>query len=201
MLKAEARLRTLILYQDDDLDHISRTVSDWESPARLKDIMNKIADPNEFADHELIIFTHFDKASVELLKRAHSTEYIAFVDILSRQAQSSENVIVFPISSHGNILNEQVDHSKFSVGILQAARRAVGAVAHAVDHVLLGRNRNAFCVVRPPGHHSGHEGLLSNARSCGFCIFNNVAVGALHALEDHKCERVAIIDLDVHHGK
>ena len=50
------------------------------------------------------------------------------------------------------------------------------------------------------GHHAGYEGLLKNARSCGFCIFNNIAAGALHALEEHNCERVAIIDVDVHHG-
>lgn len=70
--------------------------------------------------------------------------------------------------------------------------------------VLVGRNRNAFCVVRPPGHHAGVNGLLDGAESCGFCIFNNVAAGAMHALSDElhgrKCERVAIIDIDVHHG-
>ncbi|CAN0445630.1 unnamed protein product, partial [Discosporangium mesarthrocarpum] len=93
-----------------------------------------------------------------------------------------------------------------------AARRAAGAVTHAVDAVVSGRNRNAFCVVRPPGHHAGPNGLLEAAVktktlffshpqvSCGFCIFNNVAVGALHALEVHRLERVAIVDIDVHHG-
>jgi len=88
----------------------------------------------------------------------------------------------------------------FSAGTLNAARRAAGAVAHAVDRILLGRNRNAFCVVRPPGHHAGYQGLLQGSRSCGFCIFNSVAGGALHALEEHQCERVAIVDLDIHHG-
>jgi acetoin utilization deacetylase AcuC-like enzyme len=90
--------------------------------------------------------------------------------------------------------------TSFSAGTLSAARRAAGAVAHAVDSVLLGRNRNAFCVVRPPGHHAGYRGLLDGAKSCGFCIFNNVAAGALHALEGHICDRVAVIDIDVHHG-
>ncbi len=70
--------------------------------------------------------------------------------------------------------------------------------------VLVGRNRNAFCVVRPPGHHAGINGLLSNAESCGFCLFNNVAAGAMHALSDEKnrprCERCAIVDIDAHHG-
>jgi acetoin utilization deacetylase AcuC-like enzyme len=95
--------------------------------------------------------------------------------------------------------SENCDTS-FSVGTLKAARRAAGAVAHAVDRVMLGRNRNVFCALRPPGHHAGYNGLLDGANSCGFCIFNNVAAGALHALEEHQCERVAIIDLDVHHG-
>ncbi|GMH79579.1 hypothetical protein TL16_g08191 [Triparma laevis f. inornata] len=90
----------------------------------------------------------------------------------------------------------------FTAGSLKAARRAAGAVKHAVDRVLLGRNRNAFAVVRPPGHHAGVGGLLEGAESCGFCIFNNIAAGALHALAAHqsRCGKVAIIDIDVHHG-
>ena len=68
--------------------------------------------------------------------------------------------------------------------------------------VLVGRNRNAFCVVRPPGHHAGVKGLLAGGESCGFCIFNNVAAGALHAISDERlmCQRCAIVDIDVHHG-
>ncbi|CAN0236735.1 unnamed protein product, partial [Ectocarpus fasciculatus] len=71
---------------------------------------------------------------------------------------------------------------------------------HAVDRVVAGKNRNAFCAVRPPGHHAGANGLIENSVSCGFCIFNNVAVGAMHALSHHHLERVAIVDIDVHHG-
>lgn len=68
--------------------------------------------------------------------------------------------------------------------------------------MLVGRNRNAFCVVRPPGHHAGVNGLLEDGESCGFCIFNNVAAGALYAITDERdlCGRVAIVDIDVHHG-
>ena len=73
--------------------------------------------------------------------------------------------------------------TSFSIGSLTAARRAAGGVMTAVDRVLRGRNRNAFCVVRPPGHHAGLNGLLADANSHGFCIFNSVAAGALHALE------------------
>lgn len=70
--------------------------------------------------------------------------------------------------------------------------------------VLVGRSRNAFCITRPPGHHAGINGLLDGGESCGFCIFNNVAAGAMHALSDEnhrpKCERCAIVDIDIHHG-
>jgi acetoin utilization deacetylase AcuC-like enzyme len=79
-------------------------------------------------------------------------------------------------------------------GTLAAARRAAGAVVKAVDMVMAGEVRNAFCAVRPPGHHA------ETATAMGFCFFGNVVVGARHALEAHGLERVAIVDWDVHHG-
>jgi acetoin utilization deacetylase AcuC-like enzyme len=81
-----------------------------------------------------------------------------------------------------------------SPGSLVAARRAAGALVAAVDMVMRGEAQNAFCAVRPPGHHA------EPATPMGFCLFGNVAVGALHALEAHGLERVAIMDFDVHHG-
>jgi acetoin utilization deacetylase AcuC-like enzyme len=77
---------------------------------------------------------------------------------------------------------------------LDAARRAAGAGLMAVDDVLDGRSTNAFCAVRPCGHHA------TRTRSMGFCIFNNIAVAAAYALEKKGLERIAIIDFDVHHG-
>ncbi|MGZ5106422.1 MAG: histone deacetylase family protein, partial [Usitatibacter sp.] len=77
---------------------------------------------------------------------------------------------------------------------LGAALRAAGAVVSATDLVMSGAARSAFCAVRPPGHHA------TPTRPMGFCIFNNVAIGAMHALEAHGLERVAILDFDVHHG-
>ncbi len=77
---------------------------------------------------------------------------------------------------------------------LPAARRAAGAQTLAVDMVMSGEVRNAFCAVRPPGHHA------ETATAMGFCFFGNVVVGARHALEAHGLERVAIFDWDVHHG-
>ncbi|BBL70190.1 histone deacetylase family protein [Methylogaea oryzae] len=75
-----------------------------------------------------------------------------------------------------------------------AALRAAGAVVLAVDMVMAGEVDNAFCSVRPPGHHAEH------AVAMGFCFFDNVAVGAAHALARHGLQRVAVVDFDVHHG-
>ena len=79
-------------------------------------------------------------------------------------------------------------------GTLRAAYRAAGAAVHGVDLVMRGEATSAFCAVRPPGHHAGRS------RAGGFCFFNNVAVGAAHALAEHGLERVAICDFDAHHG-
>lgn len=76
----------------------------------------------------------------------------------------------------------------------QAALHAAGAVVQGVDLVMARQVENAFCNIRPPGHHA------ERARAMGFCIFNNVAVGAAHALMQHGLQRVAIADFDVHHG-
>jgi acetoin utilization deacetylase AcuC-like enzyme len=77
---------------------------------------------------------------------------------------------------------------------LEAALLAAGANIQAVDMVMAGEARRAFCAVRPPGHHAERDHAM------GFCIFNNVAVGAAHAITVHGLERVAIVDFDVHHG-
>jgi len=214
MLSVEPRLRTLLLYHEDCLEHSARRAEDWEGPDRLMGIMHRLQNREEFAEHEVEISSHFDKAPVELLSRVHSPEYIAFVDKLSKQMQQKAaagtgTVVPFTpqvqkevqgVTENQNIKKDEYCDTSFSAGTLQAARRAAGAVAFAVDRVLLGRNRNAFCCVRPPGHHAGYNGLLDTAKSCGFCIFNSVAAGAMHALEGHNCERVAIVDLDIHHG-
>jgi acetoin utilization deacetylase AcuC-like enzyme len=75
-----------------------------------------------------------------------------------------------------------------------AALHAAGAVAAAVDAVVAKAGDNAFCAVRPPGHHAGPD------RAMGFCLFNNAAIGALRAREVHGLDRVAVVDFDVHHG-
>ncbi|MFQ5765809.1 MAG: histone deacetylase family protein [Rhodospirillales bacterium] len=76
----------------------------------------------------------------------------------------------------------------------EAARRAAGAVCDAVDRVMAGKAQNAFCAVRPPGHHA------ESTRAMGFCVFNSIAIAAMHARARHGLKRVATVDFDVHHG-
>lgn len=76
----------------------------------------------------------------------------------------------------------------------EAAQRAAGAICAAIDGVVAGDAHNAFCAVRPPGHHA------EPMRGMGFCLFNSVAIGAAHARAAHGLQRVAVIDFDVHHG-
>ncbi len=84
--------------------------------------------------------------------------------------------------------------TQFGPKTLEVARSAAGGVLNAVDGVVSGKFQNAFCAVRPPGHHATPD------RGMGFCVFNNAAIAARYAQEKHGLERVAIIDWDVHHG-
>jgi len=94
-----------------------------------------------------------------------------------------------------------------SGGTFDAALAAAGAVCHAVDEVISGRAKNSFCPVRPPGHHAGPHGVVPSRRdpngSHGFCLLNNVAIGAAYAMSVYRhagIKKVAILDFDVHHG-
>ena len=95
-----------------------------------------------------------------------------------------------PDSGHARLDPDTV----VSPSSLVAAYRAAGAVVTAVDLVMAGEMDSAFCAVRPPGHHA------ESNRAMGFCLFNNIAVGAAHALEAHGLSKVAILDFDVHQG-
>jgi acetoin utilization deacetylase AcuC-like enzyme len=89
----------------------------------------------------------------------------------------------------------QIDpDTALNVHTWNAALRAAGAALAATDSVMAGEIENAFCAVRPPGHHACHN------KAMGFCIFNSVAIAAKYALERHGLKRVAIVDFDVHHG-
>lgn len=146
-----------------------------ECPARLAAIHDHL-----IAVGLLPHLVHIDAPLVprEALARAHALEYI---ELLESRIPKQGYVSVDPDTS----MNPRT---------WDAALRAAGAVVEAVDHVMRGELENAFCAVRPPGHHA------RAAHAMGFCFFNNVAVGARHALKAHGLARVAVIDFDVHHG-
>ena len=95
----------------------------------------------------------------------------------------------------GGPSHAQIDpDTTMNVHTWDAAVRAAGAALAATDAVMAGEMENAFCAVRPPGHHACHD------KAMGFCFFNNVAIAARYALERHSLKRVAVVDFDVHHG-
>ncbi len=146
-----------------------------ESPARLRAIEQALNASGLMSRLQRI---EAPAASIEQIERAHSSGY---VESIEAAAPDSGLTYLDPDTA----MNRHT---------LSAALHAAGAVVYAVDQVIAGTVSNAFCSVRPPGHHACH------GRAMGFCVFNNVAIGALHALEAHGLERVAIIDFDVHHG-
>lgn len=117
-------------------------------------------------------------ATTDQLARVHTADYIDSI----RQASPAAGIVA---------LDADTAMNPFS---LSAALHAAGAVILAADLVLAGTVNNAFCAVRPPGHHAESD------RAMGFCLFNNIAVGVAHAIAHHHLQRVAILDFDVHHG-
>ena len=117
-------------------------------------------------------------ASKEQLQRVHGGGYVDLV---------LDNI---PDDGYARLDADTV----LSPGSGEAGLRAAGAIIAAVDEVVSGNADNAFCAVRPPGHHAEPD------RGMGFCLFNNVAVGAMHARAAHGLQKIAIVDFDVHHG-
>lgn len=118
------------------------------------------------------------KAEVDQLRRVHDSAYLDRVFALAPKSGSVE--------LDGDTV--------MSPGTLDAALRAAGAGVFGVDLIMKGAANPVFCAVRPPGHHAERD------RAMGFCLFDNIAVAAAHALEVHGLDRVAIVDFDVHHG-
>jgi len=146
-----------------------------ESPLRLEAIMDLI-EKTDFGGR-LEIVRPRDAVDEEIL-HVHTEQYLQQV---RRDISLGRNVL-------------SMGDTNVSAASLDAAVKAAGGICLAVDKVVAGECKNAFCAVRPPGHHSGAE------RGSGFCVFNNVAIAARRAQETHDLSRVLIVDWDVHHG-
>jgi acetoin utilization deacetylase AcuC-like enzyme len=116
-------------------------------------------------------------ASIERLEYVHTPDYIKSIELFAKQG--------------GGLIEQDTVLSPLSYDV---ARLAAGAVCDATARVIRGEDKNAFCLVRPPGHHAMAD------HSMGFCIFNNVAIGAQVAVREFGLDRVLIVDWDVHHG-
>lgn len=148
-----------------------------EMPQRLSAIQDRLV-----ASGMEMLVTHYDApgVGVEALTRVHDPDYVRMI---FDAAPKVDDVLTW------------VDgDTAMCKATLPAALRAAGAAVLAVDLVMGDRHHAAFCCVRPPGHHAERK------RAMGFCFFNNVAVGAAHAMAVHGIERIAIVDFDVHHG-
>jgi len=126
-------------------------------------------------------------ASTSDIELAHDRMYIAAIRGLNAELKEE-------IAAGGSDTLQIDPDTSINVHTWTAALHAAGAATDAVDAVLAGEFKTAFCAVRPPGHHATRN------QSMGFCFFNNVAIAAKYALERHNLKRVAIVDFDVHHG-
>lgn len=169
-----ASLKTAYISHPDCLKH-EMGPHHPERPQRLMAIEDQLKSSQLF---DYLLHVDAPKATLEQIGRVHDMLYVD--DILA--ASPASGLVALDPDTYLN---------PYSV---DAALRAAGAAVCGVDLVMGGEIDNAFCNVRPPGHHAERE------RAMGFCIFNNVAVGAAHALAVHGLKRVAIVDFDVHHG-
>ena len=167
-------MNTAYITHHDCLEH-DTGVGHPESIQRLHAIMDRL-----MASHLYDFLRHVDAPEVtqHQLLRVHSNDYLSHV------------MHHIPEQGHAHLDPDTV----VSPDSLKAAYRAAGAVVKAVDMIMDNECKNAFCAVRPPGHHA------DTAKTGGFCLFNNIAVGAAHAISTYKLEKVAIIDFDVHQG-
>lgn len=128
-----------------------------------------------------------DPAPIADIELAHGRMYIASIRGLTDGLREEINA--------GGPTHAQIDpDTSINVHTWDAALRSAGAAIAATDAVIAGEMENAFCAIRPPGHHACKD------KAMGFCFFNNVAIAARYALERHGLKRVAIVDFDVHHG-
>ena len=167
-------MKTGFIYHADMLKH-DTGMTHPERSARLTAIVNQLKDTALLSSLKPVPVT---PAPLNWILLVHSPEYVANVEKSCRD---------------GKTFMDSKD-TAISVDSYDAARMAAGGVLCAVDAVMAGDVKNAFCAIRPPGHHA-----LKN-KAMGFCIFNNVAIAARYIQEKYKLQKVLIVDFDVHHG-
>ena len=164
---------TGIVYSDTYLEH--ETGGHPESPRRLTAIMDGLETRGILDD---LVRMDPAPARPEEIELVHSPSYIKWVEeMVNRGARFLDG-----------------GDTVVSTGSYEAALLAAGGVVAAVDAVMAGKVSNCFCAVRPPGHHALYD------RAMGFCLFNNVAIGARYVQKKYGVERVLVVDWDVHHG-
>jgi acetoin utilization deacetylase AcuC-like enzyme len=168
---------TAIVYSPKYLEHNSGR-GHPESPRRLQAIMEGIKQTG-LLNRGNCSLVKPQPVSFNSLKTIHSSEYIKHVKMLSE--------------SGGGVIDKETD-TMVSRESYEVSRLAAGGTLQAIDKVMKGQFRNAFVLARPPGHHAGFDYGL------GFCIFNNVALGAQHLLKNYNLKRILILDIDAHHG-
>ncbi|MDT8397894.1 MAG: histone deacetylase family protein [Pseudomonadales bacterium] len=138
-----------------------------------------------------------------ILAALHSASYVSRLNFVTPPPGRDEQILLAHSPEHLAHIKASAPASGrvaldgdtlLSGGSLTAARYGAGAACQGLDDVLAGRFSKAFCATRPPGHHATRN------QAMGFCLFNNIGIAALHAQQQHRLQRVAIVDFDVHHG-
>mgnify|MGYP001176478853 FL=1 len=165
---------TKIFYHTDFENHIP-TLNNPECANRTKNIMGLIQKEN-FPN---IVIEEPEKIKKELIYAAHDKDFV------------DETINKFPENDEIYYLDQE---TPVSSGSKDATLRAAGAGIDAINSIIDGKSKNAFCIVRPPGHHACIN------KSMGFCVFNNVAIAAYYLINKYDYSNIAIVDFDVHHG-
>eukprot|EP01116_Phalansterium_solitarium_P000907 TRINITY_DN10751_c0_g1_i1.p1 TRINITY_DN10751_c0_g1~~TRINITY_DN10751_c0_g1_i1.p1 ORF type:complete len:617 (+),score=121.53 TRINITY_DN10751_c0_g1_i1:108-1958(+) len=193
-----AEKKTGVLHHPMCLKHVV-PVWHFEKPDRINSILEGIDELKaQYPTHNLDIRCDFDKIAKDVILKIHDQHYLTKMETSVPESDLPEHVTQY---TQENRERPEHDRDTFMSSLsMEAAYMAASSVCRAVDLVVSGECRNVFCAVRPPGHHCGRAGHTAGVMSQGYCILNNIAIGAMHLRNNHRFKRIAVIDFDVHHG-